>query len=466
MEALSSSFLRKNTPSLDIPLCRTTLGKNPQIKFTVSSFFSRPVKKLITEKFAVKTLTSPRERVVQERKTKTKTSLHEIIFKPLNDFASSLFTDLSLPSFLDPKEVLSCNFAPVDELPPTACDVVEGSLPPCLDRAYIQNGPNPQFMPRGPYHLGDGDGMLHSIKISRGKATFCCLFLRTYKYLLEHDLGYPVFPNALATFLYTKFTADMAMTIARVLTGQLKIFINGFGTANTSLALFGGHLFALIKITSDGDIITIGRHDLHSRKGFLDTMTAHPKIDPDTGEAFAFKNFAIPPFLSFFRIDSNGRKQKDVPILSMKRASLTQDFAATRSSVIFPDIQIVVNPLEAIRGRSMMRVDLHKTPCLGVLPRYAEDESDICWIDVPGLNVLQVVNAWDEDDGDRIVIMATNLLRIEHTLEKTELTRSSMEKIVIDVKAKEVVARYPVSGKNLDFGVINPKYGLKKTRYI
>ncbi|PIN26288.1 Beta, beta-carotene 15,15'-dioxygenase [Handroanthus impetiginosus] len=473
METLSSSLLPKNTPSLDIPLSRTILNRNPQIKFTANSSFSQPLKKLIKQKFAVQTLTSPRETIVQERKRRTKTSLHEKIYMPLEDLFSRFSRHSSLPQFVDPKQVLSGNFAPVDELPPTACDIVEGSLPLCLDGAYIQNGPNPQFMPRSPFHIADGDGMLHSIKISQGKATFSSRFVRTYKYLLEHELGYPVFPNPVAALAYTKLTAHMVITIARVLTGQLKLLINGFGTANTSLALFGGHLFALIesdlpyamKITSDGDIITIGRHDLHCRKGFMDMMTAHPKIDPDTGEAFAFRNFAVPPFMTYFRIDSNGRKQKEVPIFSLKRASFSHDFAVTKNFAIFPDTQIVVNPLEVIRGRSMMRVDLHKTPRLGVLPRYAVDESDMYWIDVPGLNVLHVVNAWEEDDGNRIVIMATNLFGIEHALEAIELTQSSMERIVIDVKEK-IVTRYPVSNRNLDFGVINPKYGQKKTRYI
>ncbi|KAI3472931.1 hypothetical protein Pfo_030886 [Paulownia fortunei] len=361
---------------------------------------------------------------------------------------------------------------PVEELPPTACEVVEGSLPPCLDGAYIQNGPNPQFIPHGSSHLVDGDGMLHSIKISRGKATFCSRFVKTYKYMVERDLGYPVFPNIFASF-NNNLTASMGLNIARLLTGQFHPFINGLGTANTSLALFGGHLFALmesdlpyaIKLTSDGDIITIGRHNFHSSNPFLN-MTAHPKIDPDTSEAFAFRYFVIPPFLTFFRIDSNGRKQKDVPIFSMKGASFIHDFAVTKKFAIFPDTQVVINPLEIMRGRSIMRVDPDKVPRIGVIPRYAEDESEMYWIDVPGLNMLHSVNAWEEDGGDTIVIVASNVLSVEHALEKMNLIQFSLEKITIDAKAKKVVMRHPVSARSLDFGVINPEYAGKKNRYI
>ncbi|KAI3468519.1 hypothetical protein Pfo_025182 [Paulownia fortunei] len=314
--------------------------------------------------------------------------------------------------------------------------------------------------------------MLHSIKISRGKATFCSRFVKTYKYMVERDLGYPVFPNIFASF-NNNLTASMGLNIARLLTGQFHPFINGLGTANTSLALFGGHLFALmesdlpyaIKLTSDGDIITIGRHNFHSSNPFLN-MTAHPKIDPDTSEAFAFRYFVIPPFLTFFRIDSNGRKQKDVPIFSMKGASFIHDFAVTKKFAIFPDTQVVINPLEIMRGRSIMRVDPDKVPRIGVIPRYAEDESEMYWIDVPGLNMLHSVNAWEEDGGDTIVIVASNVLSVEHALEKMNLIQFSLEKITIDAKAKKVVMRHPVSARSLDFGVINPEYAGKKNRYI
>ncbi|KAG8375221.1 hypothetical protein BUALT_Bualt10G0077800 [Buddleja alternifolia] len=361
-------------------------------------------------------------------------------------------------------------------LPPTACEVVEGSLPPCLNGgAYIQNSPNPQFMPHGPYHVVDGDGMLHSIKISQGKATFCSRYITTYKYNIERVLGYPVFPNLFAMFNSRISAYTTLLNFARVITGQINPLIHGLGTANTSLSLIGGKLFALceydlpygIEMKSDGDdLITIGRHDFHaSKKILMNNMTAHPKIDSQTGEVFAFKYHVIPPFLTFFRIDGNGRKQKDVPI-TIKRASVIHDFAVSKNYAIFPDTQIAINPLEVTRCGRVMTVDLDKTPRLGVIERYAEDEREMWWIDVPGLNILHVVNAWEEDDGGKIVILASNVLSVEHTLDRMDLNHFSMEKIMIDVEERKVVNRVPVSTKSLDFGGINPEYAGKKNRYV
>lgn len=142
------------------------------------------------------------------------------MFKALDDIIID-FLDPPVKPSLDPRTVLSGNFAPVDELSPTECEVLEGSLPQCLDGAYIRNGPNPQFVPRGAYHLFDGDGMLHSIRISRGRATFCSRYVKTNKYTVEHNLGSPVFPNIFSG--YSGAMASAARTtlfLARVLTGE------------------------------------------------------------------------------------------------------------------------------------------------------------------------------------------------------------------------------------------------------
>ena len=100
---------------------------------------------------------------------------------------------------VDPRHVLSANFAPVDELPPTPCPVVRGTIPRCLaGGAYIRNGPNPQHLPRGPHHLFDGDGMLHSLLLptaSGSDPVLCSRYVQTYKYLVERDAGEPVMPK-------------------------------------------------------------------------------------------------------------------------------------------------------------------------------------------------------------------------------------------------------------------------------
>lgn len=394
-----------------------------------------------------------------------------MIFNTFDDIINN-FIDPPLRPSVDPKHVLSHNFAPVDELPPTPCEVIQGSLPPCLDGAYIRNGPNPQFLPRGPYHLFDGDGMLHSIRISKGKATLCSRYVKTYKYSIENQMGSPVFPNVFSGFNgLTAAATRGALSAVRILSGEFNP-ANGIGLANTSLALFGNRLYALgesdlpysIRLTSTGDIQTLGRIDFN-RKLFM-SMTAHPKIDDDTGEAFAFRYGPVPPYLTYFHFDANGNKQPDVPIFSMTRPSFLHDFAITKKYAIFADIQIGMNPMDMIiGGGSPVGTDPAKVPRIGIIPRYAKDESEIRWFDVPGFNLIHAINAWDEDDGNVIVLLAPNILSVEHTLERMDLVHALVEKVRIDLRTG-LVTRHPISARNLDFAVLNPAYVAKKNKYV
>ncbi|CAI9771646.1 unnamed protein product [Fraxinus pennsylvanica] len=397
-------------------------------------------------------------------------SLPTTIFNVIDGFINT-FVDPPLRPSVDPRYVLSDNFAPVDELPPTLCQVVEGSLPTSLNGAYIRNGPNPQFLPRGPYHLFDGDGMLHSIRISDGKATLCSRYVKTYKYTVENKNGFSVVPNVFSGFNgLTASAARGALAAARMVAGQFNP-VNGIGLANTSLALIGGKLYALgesdlpyeVKVAENGDIFTEGRNDFDG-KLFM-SMTAHPKIDLDTKEAFAFRYGPMPPFLTFFRFNADGTKQPDVPIFSMTSPSFLHDFAITKKYAIFPEIQIGMNPMEMMAGGSPVGANPGKVPRLGVIPRYAKDESEMKWFDVPGFNIIHAINGWDEDDGDTIVLVAPNILSVEHTLERMDLIHASVEKVKIDLKTG-MVSRHPVSTRNLDFAVINPAYVGKKNKYV
>ncbi|KAH7548604.1 hypothetical protein JRO89_XS14G0178200 [Xanthoceras sorbifolium] len=478
MDAFSSSFISTLSPSMIIPKpILTPSSCNYISRLNISSV--RIEDKPATDITSASTTTtqSPSTKV-----TKTATSsagpnrrvqptVPTMIFNAFDDIINN-FIDPPVKPSVDPRYVLSNNFSPVDELPPTECEVIQGSLPPCLDGAYIRNGPNPQYLPRGPYHLFDGDGMLHSIKISQGRAILCSRYVKTNKYMAERDAGSSLLPNVFSGFNgLTASAARGALSAARILAGQYNP-ANGIGLANTSVAFFGDRLYALgesdlpyaVRLTSIGDIETVGRHDFDG-KLFMN-MTAHPKIDPDTKETFAFRYGPVPPFLTYFRFDSDGRKQPDVPIFSMTRPSFLHDFAITKKYVIFGDIQIGMNPMEMIfGGGSPVGTDPNKVPRLGVIPRYAKDESEMRWFDVPGFNILHAINAWDEDDGNTIVMVAPNILSIEHAMERMDLIHALVEKVKIDLRTGLVI-RHPMSARNLDFAVINQSYVGKKNKYV
>lgn len=287
MDTLSSSFLPKLHPKYifsPIPLSPFPTSPHPQPNsLNISSVRIEDKPQTTSSRRAapqpLKKQTPPPPPTPQQSNTRKRSStlkarpteplsLPTTIFNVVDGFINT-FIDPPLRPSVDPRYVLSDNFAPVDELPPTQCQVVEGSLPTCLNGAYIRNGPNPQFLPRGPYHLFDGDGMLHSIRISDGKATLCSRYVKTYKYTVENKNGFSVVPNVFSGFNgLTASAARGALAAARIVAGQFNP-VNGFGLANTSLALIGGKLYALgesdlpyaVKVAENGDIFTEGRND-------------------------------------------------------------------------------------------------------------------------------------------------------------------------------------------------------------
>ncbi|XP_071721610.1 probable carotenoid cleavage dioxygenase 4, chloroplastic [Rutidosis leptorrhynchoides] len=402
-------------------------------------------------------------------------SLLEIFFETL-ERAIIKFIDPPLHLSVDPNHVLCDNFGPVDELSPTECDVIHGSLSilSCLNGVYIRIGPNPQFTTNGPHHYFDGDGMMQSLRISQGRATFCCRYVKTNKYLFEHQVGSCIIPNIIGGMQdLGPFIARATLYVARAILGHYDMS-KGFGVANTSVAFFGGRVYALcesdlpyeIKVKDDGDVITLGRHDFNGKLTL--NMTAHPKVDPDTKEAFAFRYWATRPYLTYFRFDANGNKHPDVPIFSMKQSSLSHDLAITQKYAIIFDIQLEVDPMNFIRGRCLVSVDPTKVPKIGILPRYATNESEIKWFDAPGINILHAVNAWDDvdDDGNEVIVLvASNILHVEHLMERIHMIEPCMEIVTIHFRTG-VVSRKSMSTNNFELPVINQAYVAKKNRYF
>ncbi|OMO51635.1 Carotenoid oxygenase [Corchorus capsularis] len=376
--------------------------------------------------------------------------------------------DPPLHAWLGPTHVYAGNLAPVDEMEPTDCPVIEGKLPVSLKGVYIRNGPNPQLrvIPRA-LLLFDGDGMLHSLRFSDGHATYCCRYVKTYKFLLEREAGFPVVPNVFSGFFGFGDILRFLMATRRIVTGHFNL-MNGFGVANTGLAFFANKLFALcesdlpyaIDLTQRGDIETLGRWEFE--KKLMSNMTAHPKVDMDTKETFAFSWSLTFPHLTFFRFDEKGVKQKQVAISSIKQPCFIHDFAITKTFAIFHETQLIYSIGKVTTGRgTLVDYEPNKIPRIGIIPKYAMNDSDMKWFQVPGFNTIHIINAWENGD-DEIVFVASNIVSVDNIFKST--VNVSLEKVNINIKTGEI-SRDIISPRNLEFGSINPCYVGRETRF-
>lgn len=270
------------------------------------------------------------------------------------------------------------NYAPVaDEL--TAFDLpVAGAIPPELDGWYLRNGPNPR---EASGHWFSGDGMVHGVRIEDGRAAwYRNRWIRTESF---------VEPFAL-------YNDDGTRNLHA-------------GVANTHVVNHAGKTLALVETSLPyqitNDLQTVGAYDFDGR--LVDSMTAHPKICPTTGEMHFFGYGSIfAPHVTYHRVDADGQLTVNRPI-EVGALTMMHDFAMTAEHIVFMDLPIVFNLDIALQGRGDMpyRWDDGYGARLGVLRR-DDPFGELRWFDIDPCYVFHVANAHDGSNGDSIVLQA------------------------------------------------------------
>lgn len=272
------------------------------------------------------------------------------------------------------------NYAPVaDEL--TAFDLpVDGEIPADLEGWYLRNGPNPR---QPTAHWFTGDGMIHGVRIENGRAAwYRNRWVRTESF--END--FPVYNPDGSRNLHSS-------------------------VANTHVVNHAGKTLALVESSLPyeitNDLQTLGAYDFGGK--LVDSMTAHPKICPTTGELHFFGyGSLVAPHVTYHRADANGELTVNRPI-DVKALTMMHDFALTSGHVIFMDLPIVFNLDIALRGEGDMpyRWDDGYGARLGVLRR-DDPFGEVRWFDIDPCYVFHVANAYEitSATGPQLVLQA------------------------------------------------------------
>lgn len=284
-------------------------------------------------------------------------------------------------------------YAPVrEEVTADRLEVV-GKLPPGLDGMYVRNGPNPRFAPRGPYHWFDGDGMLHGVRVRDGKASYRNRYVRTAGWREEDRAG---------KALYTGLAAPP--DLARVVAGK-RPFKN---TANTALVWHNRRLLALweggepheVKVPS---LETVGPHTFGGT--LKHACTAHPKIDPVTGELFLFGYQPVSPYVRYAVVSAKGVVRHSTPI-DVPRPVMMHDFAVTARHAVFMDLPVTFDLTRVLRGAAPFAFEPKHGARFGVLPRDAKGDR-VRWFDAEPCYVFHTFNA--HEAGDEVVLLGCRM---------------------------------------------------------
>ena len=263
---------------------------------------------------------------------------------------------------------------------------VTGELPRELNGTLYRNGPNPQFdVPDA--HWFVGDGMLHAFHLENGRVSYRNRWVRTPKWQAEHEAGRALFGG-----------------FGRKLPGAPASLTDG-GVANTNIIFHGGKLLALEEAhlpteIEPGSLATRGYCNFGGAIG--GPFTAHPKVDPVTGELFFFGYNAsgpLTPALSVGSIDAGG-KVKRFDRFEAPYASMVHDFIVTENHLLFPILPITGSMTRAVQGQPPYAWEPDKGAYVGVMKRGGSPE-DIVWFRGESCFVFHVMNAWEE--GSRII---------------------------------------------------------------
>ena len=278
----------------------------------------------------------------------------------------------------DQNPLLQGNFAPW-RMEGEAPDLeVEGKIPRELSGTWLRNGPNPAYEPRGRYHWFDGDGMIHAIRFEDGRASYRNRWVQGEGLLEERRAGRALFPGLL----------DLDPTEAP----RFKV------TANTNVVGHAGRILALVESSLPTELVpctleTVGLYDFGGK--LATPMTAHPKIDPVTGEMHFFGYSPFPPFLVYHVADREGRLVRSEPI-DVAWPAMMHDFAITERHVIFLLFPIVFDFENLARKGTVFSWEPDRGSRLGVMPR-SGGNGDVRWLETDSCFVFHPMNAYDED---------------------------------------------------------------------
>ncbi len=322
----------------------------------------------------------------------------------------------------------SPGFKPVHTLCSNAVLQVSGKIPDDLEGVYLRNGTNLQFeQTNGRYHMFNGAGMLHQLQIAAGKASYSNTYIKTPRYEIEDAMGQDQYLH------FGDLAGGGKAGLVRMAVAALRQRLGVLpalealesGSSTTAVQYHHGKLyclqetgypFALNTRVEDGHLILDGEGRWDTFDGKLDSpYTAHPKIDPATGDWYTFSTQFSSGRL-YHSVLRQGKLEQHSVIDQQKPAlAFLHDYYLTDHYLVFPDLSLRFNPKDMFGPeKSPMVFNADYKMRWGVIKRDHQPGDPVRWFttDQPG-HLWHVVNGWEEtrDDGGTDIVLFAPVFR-------------------------------------------------------
>ena len=274
---------------------------------------------------------------------------------------------------------------------------IEGKLPRDMNGAFVRVGGQWFYPPMFPDDAPlNSDGYVSSFRIHDGRAQYRGRWIETPRFEANRRAG-----RQLYGYYRNAFTDDP--TVRDPDSPQLRT------VANTAPIAHAGKLFALkedgLPIRLDpASLATLGSWDFDGAYA-SQTFTAHPKLDPLSGEMIAYgyeATGAASDDLFVYAIDRGGtvtsERRFKVPYVSMMH-----DIALTQEHIVFPFGGYVTSRERLEAGRIHWGWDSAQPSYIGILPRNGAS-ADMRWFRGPERCMMHTFNA--HTDGASVVLDA------------------------------------------------------------
>ena len=271
---------------------------------------------------------------------------------------------------------------------------VEGDWPADLDGAFYRVGPDPQY-PKPEEYEGDipfdGEGHVSMFRIKDGHVDYKTRYARNARFTAQAEARRSLFG------MYRNPT-----------TNDPSVEGLNSGTANTQLFVHHGKLLVFKEDSPPVamDPLTLETTDPeYTFNGKLEsqTHTAHPKIDPLTGEFISYGYEAgglLSKDVNVFTADADGEITWSVTV-EAPYAGMMHDFCATQDYVVLYLVNMVADADRIAAGGVHFSYD-STAPCYMGILRRGGDGSDVKWFTGPNLFCTHVMGGWN--DGTKITV--------------------------------------------------------------